>query len=129
MQKQKAYKALAVAHQAYLNCVKSDNVEWEEKWLERIKEIIKNLPSGSGLDGNTEFDWDKSKRNRLIINSEFHVMDENGMYDGWIYFRIILTPDLQFGLNLKIIGNFSSKYQHIKDYLSDLFYDALNQIV
>ena len=52
-------------------------------------------------------------------------MDENGYYDGWIDFRLTVTPSLAHDFNTLITGNFG-KYQDIKDYLYDILTMALN---
>lgn len=51
-------------------------------------------------------------------------MDENGFYDGWTEHQVIITPDLQFGFNLRITG---LNQNDIKDHLYELFDDALRQ--
>jgi hypothetical protein len=121
----KKYQELAGRFTAYKNCLKSNNKEWEEKHYSKIEEIINSLPHGSGIDGKTEFDFDNSKSDKLIINSSYHAMDENGFYDRWIDFSLIITPSLQFGFNLTITGKFG-RNQEIKEYLLDIFHSALD---
>ena len=121
----KNYQKLASCFNAYNNCVKSGNKEWEEKHSDTVESIIKNLPHGSGIDGNTQFEWEKSNDNKLVISSEYHVMDENGMYDGWINFTLTVTPSWN-DIDIAIKGNFG-KHQELKDYLFDTFYYALTE--
>jgi len=73
------------------------------------------------------FNFNKSKQNKLVIDSSFHTMNENGFYDGWIDFSIIITPSLAHGLNIDIKGKFGKKHQDLKDYLADLYYSALTE--
>ena len=79
---------------------------------------------------------EKSNRNKITINSFYHVMDDNGFYDGWIDFQVIITPDLQHGIDLQIKGKFSNRKgyirkdcQDIKEMLADLYYEALTTII
>ena len=122
----KTYISLARAKAARLNCIKTNNKEWEEKHEETIEKIIDNLPHGSGIDGKTEFDYENSNEERLRIYSEYHYMNENGYNDGWVNFTITIKPSLLFGYDMKIAGNFG-KYADVKDYLYDTFSAALNE--
>ena len=116
----KLYQELAKAIDARLNCIKSGNEEWFDRWDDDINKMIDSLPHGSGIDGKTEIDLDKSTGEKIIITSEFHCMNDGGYYDGWINFKLVLTGSLRFGFNLAITGNFG-KYQDIKDYLHETF--------
>ena len=130
------YQEIARILNAMENCrkIKKDSNEtlynetyWYDRHAEKVDYIIKNyLPHGSGIDSKTEIDFEKSNDDKIVINSEYHCMNENGYYDGWVNFRILIIPCLLFGFKLKIIGNFG-KYKHVKDYLHDLFYDNLTQ--
>lgn len=111
-------RELAGKFHAYLNCVKSNNMEWKEKHRDSINAMLENLPSGSGIDAGTKFDWDKSTPERLIFTFGFHHLNENGYYDGWTEHKAIVTPSLYFGINVNITGR---DRNGIKDYLSDLF--------
>jgi hypothetical protein len=115
----KIYQQLSSSFQAYNNCLKSNNTEWEEKHYDKILTLIDQLPHGSGIDGKTELDFEKSNNNKLVINSEFHHMDENGYYDGWINFSLTIEPGWD-GVDITIKGNFG-KYQDLKDYLIETF--------
>jgi len=122
------YQELARAFNAMENCRKAnfDNENWYDRHEEKIEYIIKNVfPHGSGIDGKTEMIYEKCNDNRLVFNSEYHCMDENGYYDGWINFRVVITPCLSFGYRLKIIGNFGN-YRDIKDYLYEIYSYALD---
>ena len=122
----KIYQKIAIAFGAYLNCVKSDiRTEWEEKHAEKIEEICKNeLPSGSGFDSGTTFDFDKSQKNQLVFHADFHHMDDNGYYCGWSEHTVVVTPDLCFDFNLKITGR---NVRDIKDYIAETYNYHLNR--
>jgi hypothetical protein len=71
---------------------------------------------------------------RLILTSSFHVLDDNGFYDGWIKFIVEIIPSLAHSFRLKIKGRFSNRVYNvkkdasdIKEYLYDLFSEALSK--
>ena len=121
------YKAIATRLGAIENCIKSGSTNWQDRH-ERALRIIEreNLPHGSGIDNGVRIEGVK---NRISLYSGFHVMDENGFYDRWIDFRVIVTPDLQFGIDLNIIGNFGRDQQHLKSCLFELFNTCLNEMI
>jgi hypothetical protein len=51
-------------------------------------------------------------------------MDENGFYEEWIDYLVIITPSLAFDLNITIRGKFG-KRQDIKEYLKEIYHEAL----
>jgi len=115
---------LASALAARLNCIKSDNTEWQHEWEEVILGIENNdLPSGSGVDSGCSIDLDKSTAERIIIHTSYHHMDDYGSYDGWTEHTVTITPAFD-GFNLKISGR---NRRDIKEYLGDLFYEALSR--
>lgn len=122
------YKELAVKIDARRNCIANNNSDWEVKHTEHIGQLIDLLPHGSGIDGKTTIDYDKSKIDRIVICSEFHAMDDAGFYDRWISYKVTVSPSLICGINISIAGNFG-KYGHIKDYLEELYYYDLYQII
>lgn len=122
------YKELASRIQARHNCQKSNNTEWFGKHTDVANAMLRELPHGSGIDGEWRLDFDKSNGEKVILYGEYHAMDDNGYYDGWIDFRVTITPSLQFDFNLSITGNFG-KYQDVKDYLYDILRTALEETV
>lgn len=121
----KAIEVISMAFDAYQNCVKNNNQEWQQRHCETIKQICsKVMPHGSGLDGTEiELDMDASKPNKFVfVNLDFHHMDENGMYDGWSNHTAIVTPTFA-GFNVKITG---TNRNDTKDYLAEMIDAALN---
>lgn len=115
------YSKLANLFVAHENCVKLGNKEWEITHREKLEEFIKNyLPHGSGFDSGTKFLWDESNRNKLVFSADFHHMNEGGYYDGWTEHKVIITPDLLFGYNIKVTGR---NRNDIKEYISQCFSD------
>jgi hypothetical protein len=125
--KNKLYKELAATIQARENCKQSNNIEWFNKHTDKINSLITNqLPHGSGLDTEWAIDFDKSHGNKITLSTSYHAMDENGYYDGWIDFTVIVLPSLSFDFTIHIRGNFG-KYQDIKDYLYDILNESFSQ--
>lgn len=121
MRQDQAYKILASACTARLNCANCDNPEWFKRHTDTIQQIMRDImPSGSGVD-NGRFDFEASKPDKLVFTCSFHHMDEGG-YAGWSDHRIIITPSLVYGLLIRITG---PNRDGIKDYLHDLYSDAL----
>jgi hypothetical protein len=114
----KIYQALSSAVGALLNCLASNNAEWKSKWEDRIKDIMRSAPSGSGIDCGTELDLDASTADKLVFTFEYHHMNENGYYDGWTSHKAIVTGSLQFGKSLHITGR---DRNNIKEYLHETF--------
>jgi len=119
----RVYQELATAVAARTNCINSNNTEWRDHWEDRIIKIVKDrMPSGSGVDCGTEFDLEESNDKKLVLHCSFHHMNDGGYYDGWTGHTITVTPGWS-GPDIKISGR---NRNDIKDYLGDLFHEALN---
>lgn len=113
------YSQIASSFQAYLNCVKNNNTEWRDKHQETIEKLVSDkLPSGSGFNNGTSFDFERSKPERLVFHTSYHHMNENGYYDGWTDHTVIVTPSLAWDFNLRITGR---NRNAIKDCIAELF--------
>lgn len=113
--KKKVYQAIASAISALPR-------DWAEERLNLIEREY--LPSGSGLDAGCQILVDESHKDRIVIQADFHHMNEVGFYDGWTSHKIIVTPSLICGFDLKITGRDKNG---IKEYLAQLFEHALEQ--
>ena len=121
----KIYQALAQTFQAYLNCEKTGNTEWESRHQERIESLVKEyMPSGAGFNSGTTFDFESHSSDRLVFNTSYHHMDDNGCYDGWTHHSVIITPSLAFGFNIRVTGR---DRNDIKDYIAEVFHDSLTE--
>lgn len=114
-------RKLAGLINAYQNCVKSNNTEWKEKHSDSIDEMLKNLPSGSGIDAGMKLSLDDCTPEKIVFTFGYHHMNEAGYYDGWTEHKLVITPSLFFGLNFRITGRDRNQ---IKDYLTDLFHEV-----
>jgi len=115
------YQKIASIIVAIENCKKSNNIEWQEKHTETLRELEKELPHGSGIDCGTKIDLEKSNQDKIILYFSYHTMNENGMYVGWAEHKVIIKPSLMFGFDLRITG----KKDNL-DYFHDVFSFALN---
>ena len=101
-------------------------MEWRHNHVNEINRIVKEyLPSGCGFDNGSSFDLLKSTRNKLVITTSFHHMDDNGTYDGWTDHQVIVTPDLLSGFHIEVTGE---NRNQIKDFIADTFDDALSTL-
>ena len=118
----KLYQQFAQTLQARINCEDGNN-EWFVRHGERIEALCKqHMPSGSGFDQGTTFNFEDSRRNRLVFDTAFHHMDENGSYCGWTSHQVIITPGFDC-FALRVTGR---NKNDIKDYIGDVFSIALN---
>lgn len=122
----KVYQRIASLLLAIENCAKSGNDEWSVRHTATLDDIIKNeLPSGAGWDAGTTLDG-RSTPEKLVFFGSFHHMDQHGGYDGWTDHTITVTASLVHDIKLKISGRDRNE---IKDYLHELFHDALTKEV
>jgi hypothetical protein len=120
----KTYQRIAQLLDARQHCKESKNTEWFDKHTDSIEEIVKNnLPSGSGLDAGVVLDFETSNPEKIVLLTSYHHMNENGFYNGWSDHKVIVTPSLAFGMNIKITGE---NRNDIKDFLFDVFEHDLN---
>lgn len=111
---------------AYARCVERDNTEWRMKHEATLGDIERNqLPSGSGIDAGTTIDRGRSNLTRLVFRTSFHHMNEHGVYDGWTEHVVTARPTF-IGLEIKVSG---PDRNGVKDYLADVFLDALSSEV
>lgn len=115
---------IAQSLQAWLDCIAHNNHEWREKHDDTIMDAVKRyLPHGGGFDAGTGFDFDLSKPDRLIFRTSFHHMGGSGMYDGWTFHNVVITPSFVTGFDLKVTG---PNRNDIKDYIAETFEAALS---
>jgi len=121
----KLYKELAGLVVARQNCIESKKDEWLDRHEDRIESLVKeHMPSGSGFDSGTQIDLEKSNREKLVFKSGYHLMDDQGGYDGWIDFTVTVRADMLFDFDVTVSGMFSrlkSQYSGHKDYIAEEF--------
>lgn len=121
------YQEISSLLQAIENCTKSNNTEWQSRHEDTINTLCKEfMPSGCGIDCGTKLDWNKSQPERIVFNVPFHHMDENGFYDGWTDYTVIVKPSLADGFDLRIKGK---DRNCLKDYLAEIYSWHLRQNV
>jgi hypothetical protein len=115
------YEEIAALINAAKNCEANGNGEWYHRHREALDYIADNhLPSGSGVDNGTKIDFDASTGDRIVLQSSYHRMNENGFYCEWIDFTVTITPSLFLRYRMSIKGRFG-RHQDIKEYLEDDF--------
>ena len=123
----KVYRILASCIDAFKRCRETGNTEWAEKHGDTIIQVINDhLPHGSGIDSGVKIDWEHSSGEKIVLDTAFHHMDENGYYDGWTNHSVTVRPSLIHGITLSISGRDKNG---IKEYLYDTFSDDLTRTV
>ena len=124
------YQAIASKIEAMRNCNASGNGEWFTRHHDAIDNIVREyMPSGSGFNAGTQFDACEhvdNKRERLEFVTAFHHMNADGYYDGWTDHRVIVTPALSRGFDIRVTGR---NRNDIKEYIAEVFHSALSAIV
>ena len=117
----KVYRELARLIESFRH---APTKEWVQHWEDRITELEEGfLPRGSGFDGGTVVDKERSKPDKLVLHTEYHHMNE-GMYTRWTQHTVTVTPSLANGLELKVSGR---NKNGIVDYIYDVFYNVLDE--
>jgi len=108
--------------QAMNNCIAVKNEIWEHRHRETISQIEANdLPSGSGINSGCEIDLSNTTKDKVIIKTSFHHMDEHGGYDEWTEHNVTIRPQFN-GIDIKISGKDKNG---VKEYLAELFNEVL----
>ncbi len=124
----KLYQKLARLVIAIKNCEQSGNTEWQAKHTEELERLTGlYFPSGSGFDAGCSVDIEGSSGDVLVIRAPWHRMDENGYYDGWLHFRVVVNPSLYAGFTLTITEETGTDdYSDVSLYVSDVFCNVLD---
>ena len=88
----------------------------------KLASLENMLPSGSGFDAGTLISRGESLPNRLVLCTSYHHMNDGGMYDGWSDHDVIVKPDLQHGIDIRVTGR---NRNETKGYIAELFGDVL----
>lgn len=103
----------------------ADDTKFVAMWTPVLEEINSRLPRGNGFNSGSEFLPGNSTESRLVFATSFHHMDECGGYDGWTEHNVIVTPRFG-GFDIRVTGR---NHNEIKDYIGDIFHDALSDYV
>jgi uncharacterized protein YukJ len=126
MEKKTVFNQVAFENHYYQK--NKDNLSFKpytEQAIENIDNIIDNyFPSGSGIDSSCKYDKESSTPEKIVITFGFHFMNDNGFYDGWIDYKLIVKADknMVYPYIIKIVGK---DRQDVKSYLYDIFYTVL----
>jgi hypothetical protein len=116
---------LASLVQARANCIERGNSLWEARHEACIRRIESNLlPRGSGFDGGTRVDMEKSSAERIVLATAYHHSGEQG-YTHWTEHTITVYPAFE-GVRLVISGKNPGDF---KDYAHEVFDSAMTSIV
>lgn len=120
------FRLIASTLQARNNCLaRNPSRDMANQHENTIDHLCKDfMPSGSGIDCGTSFNWEESTPARLVFTTAFHHMNDGGYYDGWTEHKVIVTPSLTSAFDLKVTGRDRNE---IKDYLAEEFRTALSE--
>jgi len=121
------YSELASLILARQNCENTGNKDWQAKHVATLTRLVSEyMPSGSGIDCGTKLDIEASHADKLVFHADYHHMDDAGFYDGWTEHTIFVTPSLWSEFHIRVTGRDRNQ---IKEYLSDVFDEALQQTI
>ncbi len=86
-------------------------------WRDLRDAIMRDAPSGSGIDCGTKLAMEKCSSDRIVFATSFHHMNDVGMYSGWTDHYVTITPTFD-GIDVRIGGR---DRNGIKDYLADVY--------
>jgi len=117
MKPQTNIQRLASAIEARANCERSPVNEYGRNLhAETIAAIMREAPSGSGIDCGTKLDEERSRLDRVVFVVEYHRMID-GYYDGWQTYRVTVRPSFS-GIVVDVTGRGD---EQTKDYLADVY--------
>ncbi len=128
MRTEKVYQVIANKLNASLMLAKNNiQNEWSEKHPEDIEKIVNEyMPSGSGFNTGTNFSFEKSNPEKLIFESEYEYMNNNGMYAGSIPFTVTVKPSLIGEIDVTVSGRFSKLPTYLGEDLKDCIVETFN---
>lgn len=129
----KLYKQIMTTLRAYRACRDGfGHKDWTAKHLDRLRELMTLLPSGSGFDTGTQIEQDDNNDDRIVLKTSYHHMNEHGFYRGWSEHTIIVKPDLVHDFELRIVTHTTKGLgvdQSWRDYAAEVFTSALTREV
>lgn len=87
-------------------------------WRDLRDAIMRDAPSGSGIDCGTKLVPERCTPTRVVLSCEFHHMNDAGMYSGWTEHTVTITPTFE-SIHVAVSGR---NRNGIKDYLADTYY-------
>lgn len=122
----KVYQAIAKCAIEYQRALLNQDVPKQLAALETVRHLEKHLPHGSGFNNGTLIEIEKCNAMRLVIVTNFHKMDENGLYGGWNKYTIKLYPSFLQDYTYLIQGR---ENQGLRSFVADEILDSLEQEV
>ena len=89
--------------------------------------LLNSLPSGSGINGDWEFEF-KNRSKRICMSNSFHCTDESGSYVGWADFTAIIDYEDEDYFRLVFHGGKSRRLAlkyGLRDFLTDTLCESL----
>ncbi len=105
--------------------IDSPDIYNTEKRNRILGNIDKAMPSGSGFDD--EWHYRFTTPTRVRCSSSYHAMDENGMYDAWVDFNVLLDiKDPEYGrITFPKHSTYYAKKHNLRQYFEDTIWGSL----
>jgi len=117
------YEHFASTADALKTCEKKNNNEWAERHADNLDKLLDLLPHGSGIDGEWRYGYFSD---RLELYNLYHFMDDNGYYDGWGDFTVVVKPSFS-GVTVAVIGRRDWPKRYRQNGLLDYLHESLNE--
>lgn len=101
----------------------NESAQWGDIAHDRLAQLVRMLPSGSGIDSGTELV--SANATKIVLSAGFHHMNDGGYYDGWTEHKITVRAEFG-GIAITIGGR---NRNEIKDYLHETYHYALTAMV
>lgn len=123
------------------------------KYVHALETLMREMPSGSGIDAGTKLILEESSKTRLVFQIDFHHMNDNGYYCGWSTRKVVITPSLVDDFNMSfededasgadlqtwgaleetgeeaLLDDSEFQLEQTNDYIADCLRQALNEHV
>jgi hypothetical protein len=79
-----------------------------------------HMPSGSGFDNGSKLNIGKSTPDKLIFDTAFHHMNEQGVYAGWTHHAVVVRSSMVGGYGVSVVVKGRNSNQ-IKEHIEEAF--------
>lgn len=118
----KVYQKIHTLVASIKRCEMNDRQEWLARYRSDLSTLLKErLPSGGGFDNGSDLLLCDDKK--MIFQTAFHRMDDNGFYSGWSYFKITVVPSFD-GIDIKVT---TRDDRSLIDFVFESFYISLTE--
>lgn len=125
--KARVYEVIAELVEAYKICEQRGftHADWKMRHRQRVREFTTlNMPNGSGFDNGTTLDLENSSAERLVFDTAFQHLNDQGEYTRWSEHEVIVTASLAHQVTVRVTGR---DHNAIKGTIAEKFVEALTE--